>query len=234
MDDTRLFWIAANQYGDSFPPVNEALTDPDGLLAVGGQLTVDRLLEAYKNGIFPWYSNNQPILWWSPNPRTILYPGQIHISRSLKKTINRKNFTITCDQAFEQVIKACSMPRSDDNGTWLMPEMIDAYIKLHHHNYAHSVECWQDDNLVGGLYGIAIGRVFFGESMFSRISDASKICLVKLSAYLQEWNYDLIDCQVQSDHLLRMGAVQITREKFMSDLEHSCSMAPSRQSWNVS
>ena len=231
MEETKLFWISANRYEDNFPPISEALTDPDGLLAAGGELTIERLLEAYRHGIFPWYNHTQPILWWSPDPRTVLFPGQAHISRSLKKTLNKNLFTFTFDQVFSEVITECSAPRDEDNGTWLTPEMIDAYINLHKNNHAHSIECWQDNKLVGGLYGVSVGRVFFGESMFSRVTDASKACLVKLSEYLQEWDYDLIDCQVESDHLGRMGAEQITREEFANHLIQSCSKAPAKQAW---
>ena len=231
MEETKLFWISANKYEHTFPPISEALTDPDGLLAAGGDLSIERLLEAYRHGIFPWYNHTQPVLWWSPDPRTVLYPGHAHVSRSLKKTLNKNIFTITFDQAFSKVITECSAPRGDGHGTWLTTEMIDAYINLHQNNHAHSVECWQDDKLVGGLYGVSVGRVFFGESMFSRVTNASKVCLVKLSDYLKEWNYDLIDCQVESDHLGRMGAEQISREKFAHQLDQSCPKKPATKSW---
>jgi leucyl/phenylalanyl-tRNA--protein transferase len=235
MEETKLFWIAANKYDHTFPPISEALTDPDGLLAAGGDLNLERLLDAYRHGIFPWFDHTQPVLWWSPDPRTILYPGLVHVSRSLKKTLkkmeNKNHFTITFNQAFSEVIAECSEPRGDDRGTWLTPEMIDAYINLHRNNHAHSIECWQDDRLVGGLYGVSVGRVFFGESMFSRVTDASKVCLVKLSDYLKEWNYDLIDCQIESEHLGRMGAEQITRENFAHQLDQSCQKSPAEQAW---
>jgi len=231
MEETKLFWITANKYEHTFPSISEALTDPDGLLAAGGDLGIGRLLEAYRNGIFPWYDHTQPILWWSPDPRTVLYPGHAHVSRSLKKTLNKNLFTFTFDQAFNEVIAECSAPRANSRGTWLTPEMIDAYINLHTYNHAHSIECWQDNKLVGGLYGVSVGRVFYGESMFSRVTDASKACLVKLSDYLQEWEYDLIDCQVESDHLGRMGAEQITREEFAGHLKQSCPLAPAKAAW---
>jgi len=237
MEETKLFWIAANKHKHTFPPIGEALTDPDGLLAAGGNLDVDTLLTAYQLGIFPWFDQTQPILWWSPDPRTVLYPGHTHVSRSLKKTLNKidseKRFTITIDQAFSEVITECSRPRGNDHGAWLTPKMIHAYINLHNNNHAHSVECWQGEQLVGGIYGVSIGRVFFGESMFSRVTNASKICLVKLSDYLQTWGYDLIDCQVESDHLRRMGAVQITRDTFIRKLVHSCQKSPAEQAWTV-
>ncbi len=231
MEETKLFWIAANKYENTFPPISEALTDPDGLLAAGGDLSVERLLAAYRRGIFPWYDHTQPILWWSPDPRTVLVPGEAHVSRSLKKTFKKNLFTITFDQSFRQVITECAVPR-EDQGTWLTEKMIDAYIELHKNGHAHSVECWQDEKLVGGIYGVSVGRVFFGESMFSRVTDASKVCLVKLSDYLKEWDYDLFDCQVESDHLARMGAIQITREEFSRQLDLSCVESPAKQAWS--
>lgn len=231
MDETKLFWITENRYENNFPAISDALTDPDGLLAAGGDLSVSRLLIAYRNGIFPWYSQDQPFLWWSPDPRTVFYPDQIHISRSLKKTINKNLFTMTFDTAFEDVIFKCSEPRYDDKGTWLSSEMIEAYTSLHKNGHAHSIECWQDNKLVGGLYGVAVGRVFFGESMFSRVTDASKICLAELSEYLQKWNYALMDCQVDSDHLRRMGACQISRDKFKLLLDEHCPLEPSKDAW---
>ncbi len=231
MDETKLLWIRTNKYKNGFPPVEEALTDPDGLLAAGGDLSSSRLIEAYRNGIFPWYDIEQPILWWSPNPRTVLYPDQIHLSRSLKKTIKRQQFNITYDRAFEQVIHACAASRADGNGTWITSEMQAAYIKLHHNQSAHSVECWLDDELVGGIYGVTIGQVFFGESMFSCVSNASKICLIKLGELLQNWNYRLIDCQVDSEHLQSMGAVQISRQQFTQLLDQICVKAASVDAW---
>ncbi len=233
MKETKLFWITANRHAMDFPPITDALTEPDGLLAVAGDLSVPRLLEAYRNGIFPWYDDSQPILWWSPNPRTVLLPEKVHISRSLRKHMNKKAFNISFDQAFEKVIHQCAAPRPDENGTWLTTEMIAAYLELHKEGHAHSIECWQEDKLVGGLYGVSIGKVFFGESMFSLVPNASKICLVELSKHLKLWGFKLIDCQVESAHLASMGAEQFSREEFKLYIGDYCEQLPSVQSWNV-
>jgi leucyl/phenylalanyl-tRNA--protein transferase len=233
MDNTKLFWIKSNCWEEDFPSARDALTEPDGLLAAGGDLSVHRLLNAYRNGIFPWYDHPQPILWWSPDPRTILIPDEVHISRSLKKKLNQNVFKVTFDQAFAEVIETCSLPRKNEAGTWLTPEMIDAYILLHQQGHAHSIESWVDDQLVGGVYGVAIGQVFFGESMFSRITNASKVCLVQLASKLDEWQYKLIDCQVDSEHLQSMGAAQITRDEFISLLNQYCEQAPSSIAWQA-
>lgn len=201
-----------------FPPA--WLARSDGLLCIGGDLNPDRLLLAYKMGIFPWFSENEPILWWSPDPRLILYPNQIKVSRSLKKKLRKHPFDIRINTAFEQVITACAQPRKEkDEGTWLIPEMIEAYSVLHYMGRAHSVEAWQENRLVGGLYGICMGSAFFGESMFSWEPDASKICLVTLAAHLAHHGFDFIDCQVTTDHLLSMGAVEIPRDRFLDSLE---------------
>lgn len=201
-----------------FPPVCEAT--PEGLLAIGGDLSTDRLLTAYRSGIFPWFSPGQPILWWSPNPRTVLYPERFKISRSFAKTLRRGAFKTTFDQNFPQVIAACAAPRASDpgTGTWITSEMQDAYCALHDIGYAHSVEVWRDSALVGGLYGVAIGGVFFGESMFSRVSDASKVGMYSLTRRLSEEQYKLIDCQLPSDHLFRLGAENLEREAFLTEL----------------
>lgn len=203
-----------------FPPAT--LATSDGLLCIGGDLSTKRLIKAYENGIFPWFSENDPILWWSPDPRLVIFPGKIHIAKSLKKKINREPYTIKVDTAFEQTIKACAEPRNNkESGTWLVDEMISAYIKLHKEGYAHSIETWKDNTLVGGLYGISLGGSFFGESMFSFESDASKIALVALARYLGEKKFDLIDCQVTTDHLLTMGATQIDRKHFLKIIGQS-------------
>ncbi|MEJ2620743.1 MAG: leucyl/phenylalanyl-tRNA--protein transferase [Candidatus Thiodiazotropha sp.] len=192
--------------------------EPDGLLAVGGDLTPQRLIQAYQLGIFPWFSEGEPILWWSPDPRTVLYPEKIKISRSLRKTLRKRVFRVTFDQNFDGVIHACAAPREDSPGTWLVPEMINAYRIQHQLGLAHSVEVWQNDQLVGGLYGMAIGRVFFGESMFSRTSDSSKVALVYLSRQLKAWGFRMIDCQVYTRHLASLGAEEIPRQQFCQDL----------------
>lgn len=201
----------------SFPPAHLAIKE--GLLAVGGDLSVERLLLAYRNGIFPWYSEGEPILWWSPDPRLVLYPNELRIAKSLRKTIRRNLFQITIDSAFESVVQACAeTKRSYGDGTWITDEMKAAYGRLHCHGYAHSVEAWQEEELVGGLYGVAIGRVFFGESMFSRVSNASKVAFVTLVKLLQQRSFTLIDCQVRTEHLIRFGAREIPRKSFLDQV----------------
>ncbi len=202
-----------------FPPVEHA--SPEGLLAIGGDLSSDRLLEAYKLGIFPWYSQGQPILWWSPDPRAVLYPSHLKVSRSLKKTLRNRSYRVTMDTSFEQVIHRCAAPRRKEQagGTWITTDMIDAYLKLHQLGYAHSIETWSDGGLVGGLYGVSMGAAFFGESMFSARSDASKTALVYLVRLMQRWNFHFIDCQVPSPHVMRLGAESVPRVRFLGELE---------------
>ncbi len=215
----------------SFPNVNLAEKEPNGLLALGGDLSPERLINAYRHGIFPWYSDDQPILWWSPNPRTILRPKQLKVSRSLQKTLRNKAFFVSFDRHFDHVVKNCASPRGDGNGTWITTEMEAAYMQLHEQHIAHSVEVWFEGKLVGGLYGVAIGRVFFGESMFSRMSDASKVGFVHLTSHLIGWGYQLIDCQVYSDHLSSLGAQEITRDCFSDDLKHWCNLPGLEEQW---
>jgi leucyl/phenylalanyl-tRNA---protein transferase len=219
-----------------FPDVSTALTEPDGLLAVGGDLSISRLVEAYRNGVFPWYEEDQPILWWSPNPRCVLYPDQLHISRSLKKALRKSDYRITFDQAFMSVMQCCAESRHDQDGTWITSDMLGAFEQLHASGIAHSVEVWHTDSedkqqLVGGLYGIAMGSVFFGESMFSRRTDASKIALHSLSQQLLAWGFNLIDCQVHSDHLESLGANTIERTTFISHLDQHID-DPRQSFWN--
>ena len=209
-------WLDADDSNYLFPHPENALTEPDGLLAVGGDLSPNRIINAYLNGIFPWYSHGQPILWWSPNPRAVLFPEKLHISKSLKKIIRKKTFRTTMNQAFKQVIHSCAKtPRKKQDGTWITDDMQQAYLHLHKLGIAKSAECWSGDLLVGGVYGLAIGRVFFGESMFSHQSNASKIAFVHLLDELKKSNYALIDCQVTTDHLLSLGAEEIPRVKFL-------------------
>lgn len=198
-----------------FPPLESAT--PEGLLAIGGDLSVERLLAAYRQGIFPWYNPGQPILWWSPDPRAVLDPEKVHISRSLRKTLRSGRFEIRFDSAFRQVMQGCaaSRPQFPGGGTWITNDMIDAYCRLHALGHAHSVETWQANRLTGGLYGVALGGVFFGESMFSDQNDASKVALVALCHKLRDWGYRLIDCQLPSRHLERLGAESIPRREFM-------------------
>jgi leucyl/phenylalanyl-tRNA--protein transferase len=223
-----LFLLDPHDRNAPFPDVSLAEREPDGLLAVGGDLGVPRLLSAYRHGIFPWFSPGDPILWWSPDPRTVLVPGHIRVSRSLRKTLRRGHFAVSLDRDFDAVIAACAAPRPGSDGTWLVPEMIAAYQRLHRQGWAHSVEVRHEGGLVGGLYGVAIGRVFFGESMFSRVSDASKVALVHLSRTLDAWGFGLIDCQVLTGHLVRMGAEQIPRTDFIELIERLCAL-PGRQ-----
>lgn len=205
-----------------FPDVRHALREPNGLLAAGGDLSPERLINAYRRGIFPWYSPGDPILWWSPDPRTILFPECIHLSRSLRKRLRRGTLGVTMDRAFSAVIHACSAPRDMDGGTWILPDMVSAYETLHHLGLAHSVEVWQDDTLVGGLYGVSLGGVFYGESMFSWVDDASKVALVHLCQQLAAWGFGLIDCQMRTDHLLSLGARELERADFAALLDLFC------------
>ncbi|MDX2504879.1 MAG: leucyl/phenylalanyl-tRNA--protein transferase [Gammaproteobacteria bacterium] len=209
-------WLDPDDTHIEFPHPDHALTEPDGLLAVGGDLSPQRIVNAYLNGVFPWYSAGQPILWWSPNPRAVLFPEKLHVSRSLSKFIRKNVFTTTIDQAFEQVINFCAATsRKDQNGTWITDEMKQAYTLLHKIGLAHSTECWFGDQLVGGLYGIALGKVFFGESMFSHKTNASKVAFIHLLDELKKADYALIDCQVTTEHLLSLGAEEITRNQFL-------------------
>ena len=213
-----------------FPPPR--LARSDGLLCVGGDLSTQRILLAYENGIFPWFSENDPLLWWSPDPRLVLFPDNIHISRSLSKIIRKNRFDIRVNTAFDQTILACARTRrKHDNGTWLVDEMITAYTSLHRQGYAHSIETWLDGHLVGGLYGISLGSSFFGESMFSHENNASKIALVALALHLQKFGFDLIDCQVTTGHLVYMGASEISREAFLKLIESSVKKRPQHNPW---
>jgi len=203
---------------DPFPPVDQALDQPDGLLAAGADLTPGRLVDAYRHGIFPWFNEGDPILWWSPNPRIVLAPRDFHVSHSLKKRLQHRRFTVTADRAFAAVLDECAAPRPDDGGTWLTPQMQAAYVALHEQGLAHSIEVWMDGALAGGLYGVALGRMFFGESMFSRRTDASKIALAYLAAQLDRWGFPWIDCQLETDHLLSLGAVALPRPTFVAEV----------------
>lgn len=247
-------------HNNAFPPVRQALRSPNGLLAAGGDLSVARLLEAYRHGIFPWFSAGEPILWWSPDPRMVLFPNEFKISNSLRKTLRNGRYEVRFDSAFEQVMRACAAPREntsggcdtirnnekcgssrqaalpapegsaspDQSGTWIHEEMITAYCELHHLGHAHSVETLIDGELAGGLYGVALGRMFFGESMFSRRTDASKIALAHLAAQLERWNFGMIDCQMNTPHLASLGAREIPRNEFIARLQDliNCSPVP--------
>lgn len=214
-----------------FPPPEEA--EPDGLLAVGGGLSSERLLLAYKLGIFPWYSEGQPILWWSPDPRLILELEEFHVSRRLHQILKKRVFKVTFDKAFESVIQACaSVPREGQDGTWITPEMQEAYVRLHEEGFAHSVESWLDGELVGGIYGVSLGRCFFGESMFSHKSNASKVALAALVEQMKAWDFHLLDAQVTTRHLLSLGAKEIPRSVFLERLKKALSFPTVQGKWN--
>jgi leucyl/phenylalanyl-tRNA--protein transferase len=213
-------------YEISFPPVTQALRSPNGLLAAGGDLSAARLLEAYRHGIFPWFSEGEPILWWSPDPRMVLFPGEFKLSHSLRKTLRKGSHEVRMDTAFEQVMRACAAPREDARGTWIHEEMVDAYCELHRLGYAHSIETWMGGQLAGGLYGIALGRMFYGESMFSQKTDASKIALAHLAAQLKRWEFGMIDCQMNTPHLASLGAREIPRKEFIARLQELINYAP--------
>jgi leucyl/phenylalanyl-tRNA---protein transferase len=214
----------------SFPPPQFA--DPSGLLAVGGDLSQKRLLLAYRMGIFPWYTQGDPILWWSPDPRLVLYPDAMNISTRLKRVIRQSIFDITFDTAFDRVIHACAQTRVKENqGTWILDEMINAYCHLHESGYAHSVEAWHEGRLAGGLYGVSLGGCFFGESMFTIVTNASKVALAALCVFLQRLSFDFIDCQVASGHLMRMGASEISRARFLMELAKTLKRSTLKGCW---
>jgi leucyl/phenylalanyl-tRNA--protein transferase len=226
-----IVWLSERDSPDAFPPVDRALREPDGLLAAGGDLSPARLLAAYRRGIFPWYSYGQPILWWCPDPRAVLVPQEFKTSRSLAKSIRNKGMRTQIDTAFDAVIAACGSEELRPQGTWLSPEMQAAYSRLHRLGYAHSVETWMGDRLVGGLYGVAIGRIFFGESMFSIERDASKIALRRLCDFLAECGFVLIDCQMATPHLMSLGAKLMPRSEFVALLEDHAPLDPATQRW---
>jgi leucyl/phenylalanyl-tRNA--protein transferase len=215
-----------------FPALEKALREPDGLLAVGGCLSVSRLLNAYRHGIFPWYNAGEPILWWSPDPRLVLFPEQVKVSRSLRKTIRKQKFSVSYDQAFDEVIAGCADIRKGSLGTWITRDISRAYKDLFRLGIAHSAEAWHEGKLVGGLYGIALGRVFFGESMFHTMTDASKVAFVTLIEQLDAWGYQLIDCQVHTEHLESLGAVEIDRRDFVELLARYCEASVKGEAWS--
>jgi leucyl/phenylalanyl-tRNA---protein transferase len=202
-----------------FPPLEFAMRQPNGLLAVGGDLSPERLLDAYRRGIFPWYSDGDPILWWSPDPRMVMYPNELRVTRSLDKVLRNRPYEVRFDTAFDAVITSCAAPRPNQPGTWITPEIRAAYNALHYLGYAHSIETWIDGELAGGLYGVAIGRMFYGESMFARVRDASKIAFTHLARRLADAGYELIDCQMHTDHLASLGAREIPRDTFLGTMK---------------
>lgn len=226
----ELQWLDPSDPPDSFPEVQRALADPEGLLAVGGDLSVERLLAAYRRGIFPWYQDEQPILWWCPDPRAVLFPPELRVSRSLRRRLRSNEYAVSIDQDFAGVIGGCAADR-EPPGTWITDGMRSAYLELHRRGHAHSIETWHDGELAGGLYGVNVGGVFFGESMFSRRTDASKIALVRLVALCRELGIELIDCQLASAHLASLGARQIARTEFQG-LLRMLTAFPAPPSWS--
>jgi leucyl/phenylalanyl-tRNA--protein transferase len=226
----QLPWLSEESL--DFPPLESALTEPNGLIAVGGDLSVPRLLSAYRHGIFPWYETDaQPIFWWSPHPRSVLFLDALKVNRTLAKRLRNHEFHITTDQSFLEVVKGCSQPRKKQKGTWITPQMQDAYFALHQEGLAHSVEVWEAKKCVGGLYGVSLGKIFYGESMFSAAKDASKIALVHLVGFLKEHGFKLIDCQVHNPYLGSMGAREIPREEFQRYLRENLGEETERGVW---
>ena len=221
-------WLKENT---PFPPLTQALKEPNGLLAAGADLSPERLILAYKNGIFPWFNEGDPILWWSPDPRMAMYPGELKVSRSLRKTLKKHAYEIRVDAAFREVMQGCAEPRNGQPGTWISPSMIDAYTRLHELGFAHSVEIWIEGKLAGGLYGMAIGNMFYGESMFSRTTDASKIAFVHLVKQLDRWGFGMIDCQMKTLHLASLGAREISRTTFIQTLTQLTSHTRINSPW---
>jgi len=211
--------ITLLHHNTPFPTVERALRQPNGLLAAGGDLMPERLLDAYRHGIFPWFNAGDPILWWSPDPRMVLFPDEFKISRSLRKTLRHGEYEVRTDTVFEQVMRACALPREGQDGTWIQEDIIQGYVRLHQLGLAHSVETWVGDELTGGLYGVGLGRMFYGESMFSRKTDASKVALAHLVLQLKRWNFGMIDCQMNTPHLASMGAREIPRTQFLARLQ---------------
>ena len=215
-----------------FPPPE--LAEENGLLAIGGDLSESRILLAYSMGIFPWYSKEDPLLWWSPDPRLVLFPNELKLSRSLRQTINKETFRVTLDTAFGQVIRACAeVHNNEKGGTWITEEMIESYTALHRSGYVHSIECWLGDELAGGLYGVSLGSAFFGESMFAKESNSSKVAFAALIRQLTKWNFDLIDCQVTTPHLISLGAREIPRSAFMYLLKNALTKPTIRGKWEL-
>jgi leucyl/phenylalanyl-tRNA---protein transferase len=225
-----LTWLS---HDDPFPPVERALKDPNGLLAAGADLSLPRLLDAYRHGIFPWFSGRQPILWWSPDPRMVLHCDELKVSRSLGKNIRNKGYEVRIDTAFPDVLQGCSGPRKGESGTWLGAEMRRAYRALHRAGYAHSFETWRGDDLVGGLYGVALGRMFYGESMFSRATDASKVALVGLISHLRAKGFPMVDCQMRTPLLAALGAREVPRRAFLRRLTALVNYPEMPGTWNV-
>lgn len=224
-------WLTANP--EAFPPIDRALRHPNGLLALGGDLSLPRLIAAYRRGIFPWYEEPEPILWWSPDPRAVVFPAEIHLSASLRKLRRRTAWRLSADTAFGDVISACAEPRRLGGGTWIGPAMREAYCALHEAGFAHSIEVWQEQRLVGGLYGVALGRIFFGESMFARSDNASKLAFAELALQLGRWGFALIDCQQDTEHMRHFGARCIARRRFRDILTAHVDLPGPPSPWHL-
>lgn len=231
MTPNRIAWLSPSDPPDAFPAVEDALTEPDGLLAAGGDLSPLRLLSAYSSGIFPWYDDGQPILWWSPDPRCVLRPLDLHVSRRLQQQVRRTTAELRVNYAFGDVIRACAAQRKSQQGTWITKDMIAAFEQLHVDGWAHSIEVWDNDGLAGGIYGLCIDRVFFGESMFSAKSNASKMALLGLTRYMQDFGIEILDCQVVSQHLISLGASVIPRDAFIQILNQACGPPTRHRDW---
>lgn len=229
---TTIRWLAPTAGPAALPSPDDALDEPNGLLAAGGALEPDWLLASYAHGIFPWYEEGQPILWWSPDPRAVLYPERLHVSRSLRRTLRSGGIVVTADRDFAAVVEACAAPRRYTSSTWITPAMADAYVAMHELGWCHSFEAWHEGELVGGLYGMAIGRVFFGESMFTRLRDASKVAFVRAVGFLRAAGVRLIDCQLPSHHLARLGASEVPRAAFLRELRTLVRPASPSRPWS--
>ena len=222
MKSPNITWISSDDPPEAFPEIESAFDIPDGLLAAGGDLSPERLLYAYRHGIFPWYDSGQPILWWSPDPRCVIRPHEFHVSRRLRRSLSRSKLEVSFNQAFGDVIAACAEDRIGQQGTWITDDMTAAYTRLHEQGWAHSIEIWQESSLVGGLYGLAIGRAFFGESMFSRQTNASKAAMLALCQQMVSNDFEILDCQVESPHLVSLGASLMPRNNFAAVLRQAC------------
>lgn len=231
MNSGRVIWLSPDDPPNRFPPVSAALTEPDGLLAAGGDLSAERLLYAYRQGIFPWYDDGQPLLWWSPDPRCVFLPGDYRVSRRMRREITQSGAEIRVNTVFSNVVRQCAGPRRSEQGTWITPAIMEAFDSLHEQGWAHSIEVWQSEELIGGLYGLAIGKVFFGESMFSGRSNASKIALLYLNHRLNVGDIKILDCQVVSSHLVSIGARTMPRIDFACRLESACEPAVRLEDW---